>query len=158
MERLTAQIYNFDNTLAPEGKTLITFLIPTDFDYWERLHEQPKLYQKRKDEVLAHVIAALEGRYPGIGKEIEMTDVATPVTYNYRTGCYRGSYEGWLPSMESSGVRIKKTIHGIDNFYLAGQWVEIGGGLPTAAFTARNAIQLICNQDGQDFNTTVVEE
>jgi phytoene dehydrogenase-like protein len=46
---------------------------------------------------------------------------------------------------------MRKTLPGLRNFYMAGQWVEAGGGVPTAAMSGRSAIQLICAHDGQPF-------
>jgi len=39
---------------------------------------------------------------------------------------------------------MKKTLAGLDNFYMVGQWVEPGGGMPTAVMSGRNVTQLIC--------------
>jgi len=39
--------------------------------------------------------------------------------------------------------------------YMAGQWVEPGGGVPTAAMSGRNVIRTICQRDGKSFVTTV---
>jgi phytoene dehydrogenase-like protein len=49
---------------------------------------------------------------------------------------------------------MKKTLPGLENFYMAGQWVEPGGGMPTAALSGRNVIQIICNKDKKTFITT----
>ncbi len=48
---------------------------------------------------------------------------------------------------------MRKTLPGLRNFYLAGQWVEPGGSVPVVAMSGRNAIQMICHQDGQPFVT-----
>ncbi len=52
-------------------------------------------------------------------------------------------------------MRINKTLPGLNNFYMAGQWVEPGGGLPTAAMSAHNVIQMICKKDKKQFATTI---
>jgi len=49
---------------------------------------------------------------------------------------------------------VRKTLPGLRNFYLAGQWVEPGGSLPLPAMSGRNAIQMICHQDGRPFVAT----
>jgi phytoene dehydrogenase-like protein len=51
---------------------------------------------------------------------------------------------------------VPKTLPGLGNFYMAGQWVEPGGSVPLAAASGKNAIQLICAQDGKKFMATVV--
>ncbi|MFC2009054.1 hypothetical protein ACFLUT_03270 [Chloroflexota bacterium] len=44
---------------------------------------------------------------------------------------------------------------GLSNFCMVGQWVEPGSGLPPAASSGRNLTQILCNQDGKKFVTTV---
>lgn len=48
---------------------------------------------------------------------------------------------------------MDKTVSGLDNFYMAGQWVQPGGGVPTAAQSGRDVIQMICKRDGVSFTT-----
>ena len=50
---------------------------------------------------------------------------------------------------------MDKTVPGLDHFYMAGQWVQPGGGVPTAAQSARDAIEKICKRDGVRFTTQV---
>ena len=38
---------------------------------------------------------------------------------------------------------------------MAGQWLVPGGGLPTAAKTARDTIQIICKKDKKRFETII---
>ena len=66
---------------------------------------------------------------------------------------WRGSYEGWMPSLGAFMNRMSKILPGLDNLYMAGQWVEPGGGLPTAAMSGRNVIQIICKRDKRPFVT-----
>jgi len=55
------------------------------------------------------------------------------------------------------GKGMSKTLPGLDNFYMVGQWVEPGGGVPTAALSGRNVIQVICQQDNRPFVTQVAQ-
>ncbi len=41
------------------------------------------------------------------------------------------------------------------HFYMCGQWIEPGGGLPSAVMSARRLIQTICKEDKEKFHTTV---
>jgi phytoene dehydrogenase-like protein len=50
---------------------------------------------------------------------------------------------------------VDKTLPGLRNFYMAGQWVEPGGSVPIVAMSGRNVIQLICQAGGQPFVTTL---
>lgn len=123
--RVTVHPYSFDPTLAPPGKT--------------------------KERVAEQVVAALEGRFPGLSAQVEMVDVATPVTYERYTGNWRGSFEGWLLTPQNAQVLVPRTLPGLRNFYMAGHWTMPGGGLPTALLTARWAVQVMCRHDGREF-------
>jgi len=152
--RLAVLNYSFDPTLAPKGKTVLKVQFDTDYDYWEKLYQEPERYKAEKERIADDVIDRLDRRFPGLAKQVEMRDVATPMTWVRYTGNWRGSYEGWMFSAESFTSSIRKTLPGLDNFYMAGQWVNPGGGMPTAAMSGNHTIQLICKQDGRKFITT----
>jgi phytoene dehydrogenase-like protein len=149
------QICNFDPTLAPEGKTTIVALLPTDYEYWTRLRENEAEYKAEKEKVADRVVAILDKRFPGLAGDVEMRDVASPTTFVRYTGNWKGSFEGWqvTPKTWSVGKVMKKTLPGLSNFYMAGHWVEPGGGLPPAAVSGRNAIQMICRNEKKTFVT-----
>lgn len=46
---------------------------------------------------------------------------------------------------------MKKSLPGLRNFYMAGQWVEPGGGLPAGILSRRNVAQIICKEDKRNF-------
>jgi phytoene dehydrogenase-like protein len=153
-KRLGVQIYNFDPTLAAKGKAVLKVQFNTSYDYWKKLRREPERYNAEKEHIAEQVIALLDQRFPGLAAKVEMHDVATPITWERVTGNWRGSYEGWLPTTKSLMTRMSKTLPGLDNFYMAGQWVEPGGGLPTAARSGRNVTQIICKRDKRPFVTT----
>jgi len=152
---LTVRSYAYDPTLAPEGKDVLIVQFCTDYDYWNDLYQDQERYRAEKKRIVADLIDRLEQRFPGISANIEMTDVATPITWVRYTGNWRGSYEGWMFDMDSMLSSIKKTLPGLDRFYMAGQWVNPGGGLPTAVMSGNHTVQLICNKDKRKFVTNV---
>ncbi|MFC2029221.1 phytoene desaturase family protein [Chloroflexota bacterium] len=154
LTHLPVQIYSFDPTLAPEGKTLMRVMLTTDYQYWKDLSQDRDWYRAEKKQVAETVIAQLDRRYPGLAAQVEMCDVATPVTFERYTGNWQGNHQGWLPSTETFGLRMKKTLPGLTNFHMAGQWVEPGGGLPLAAVSGRYVAQIICKEDDHPFVTT----
>jgi len=149
-KRLHVQICNFDPSTAPSGKTVLKVQFNTDYDYWKKLRQEPERYAAEKEHVADQVVALLEKRFPGLAAKVEMRDVATPLTWERYTGNWRGAYEGWLPR-GSLLSRMSKTLPGLGNFYMAGQWVEPGGGMPTAVMSGRNVIQIICKEDKVKF-------
>jgi phytoene dehydrogenase-like protein len=156
-EWLGRRHYCFDKTLAPPGKSVVVVLLPTEYDYWETLHGDREKYEAEKKRVADQVTSALEGRFAGFRDSVEVVDVATPMTYVRYTGNWRGSYEGWLLTRETNKYMIKRmrnTLPGLDNFYMVGQWVMPGGGLPPAALSGREVIRTMCKKDGRRFTTS----
>ena len=153
-EWLSVHIFNQDSTLAPAGKTVLNVMFNSDYDYWKNLAEQRETYLQKKDEIARTVINLLEQRFPGITPLVEVTDVATPLTFERYTGNWKGSFEGWLVTPENASVLLKpmsQTLPDLDKFYMCGQWVEPGGGLPTALMSAKRLIKKICKEDGVKF-------
>ncbi|MBN1507300.1 MAG: NAD(P)/FAD-dependent oxidoreductase [Sedimentisphaerales bacterium] len=150
----TVELYNFDRKLAPPGKTVVKVMFPADYTYWKNLRQDPQRYKAEKEKVADQVIALLDRRYPGLAGQVEMRDVATPMTWERCTGNWQGSFEGWMITKETfPPFHMSKTLPGLANFYMAGQWVEPGGGVPTAAMSGRNVIQIICKRDRKTFVT-----
>lgn len=149
-------IFNQDPTLAPPGKTVLAVMVNSDHTYWEELARDPAAYGEKKDQIARQVVAALEERFPGIGQQVEMVDVATPLTFMRYTGNWKGSFEGWLVTPQNAGTMLKpmsQRLPGLENFYMCGQWVEPGGGLPTGIMSGRRLLQALCKEDGRRFTT-----
>jgi phytoene dehydrogenase-like protein len=158
-DRLSVHLYHHDKSMAPEGCTALTIMFETDYEYWKKLKENKIEYEQKKDEIASTVTALLEQRFPGISSQAEMINVATPMTFERYTGNWKGSFEGWLITPENANVLMKpmsQTLPGLSNFYMCGQWVEPGGGLPTGIMSGRRLIKAICREDKRKFNTTTM--
>jgi phytoene dehydrogenase-like protein len=155
--QLEARILNFDPAMAPAGKTVITAILEADGPYWLELREQDRQrYNAEKARIGEAVVRALDRRYPGLKDQVEMVDVATPATTVRYTGNWRASFEGWMPTPGYLMKGLPRRLPGLDDFYMVGQWVQPGGGLPTGVMTAREVLQLVCKRDGVAFRTTTV--
>jgi phytoene dehydrogenase-like protein len=152
---LMVRINNYDPTLAPMGKTVLTSMIDSSWAYWDSLRKDMKRYNQEKERIANEVISALDKRFPGLAKQVEMNDVATPITFYRYTGNWQGTYEGWLPTPIATPTSImSKTLPGLENFYMVGQWVMPGGGLPTGVISGRWVAQMICKKDDNKFVTS----
>jgi phytoene dehydrogenase-like protein len=148
--------YCFDPSLAPPGKSVIEFIIRSNYGYWQRIYGR-KLYDTEQRQVSEIAVQFLEKRYPEIRQRIEFVDEATPLSYERYTGNWMGSTCGFLMTRKTMPMLIKgvpKQLPGLGNFYMAGQWVEPGGSVPLAAASGRNVIQLICHQDHGSFSAS----
>ena len=141
--------YSFDTTMSPIGKTTIVLRYDSPWKLWEMM--SGKEYKAEKLEIQHDATAYLENEYPGITEFIEVIDVATPKTDVKYTGVKDGAYEGFMPSKENMMKSLKMQLPGLQNFYMAGQWLFPGGGLPPSAQTGKWAVQLICKKEKQRF-------
>lgn len=157
VEDLFIRIFNFDGKLAPQGKTSITALLPTyNYEYWDNLKKSNAVkYGQQKERIANKVVEVLEKRFGNVESNIEMVDVSTPSTVIRYTNNWKGSFEGWLMTTKVGGFAssMRKTLPGLGNFYMAGHWVEPGGGVPVAMMSGRNVAQLICKKDKKKFTT-----
>jgi phytoene dehydrogenase-like protein len=155
-DRISVEIYSFDPTMAPDGKASVKVLLDASYSHWKELHQgERERYNAAKQQIAQQVLGLLEQRFPGIAEQVEVMDVATPVTIERYTGNWHGT-QAWVD--EGGGLleflRGKtKTLPGLESFFLAGQWAG-GIGISSAAIQGRKAIQTICKRDGQRFVTS----
>jgi phytoene dehydrogenase-like protein len=136
----------------------MTVMLSSDYTYWKKLSEDKDAYNRKKEEVGKQIQELLEQRFPGISSQVEMINIATPMTFERYTGNWKGCFEGWLITPMNANVMMKpmsQTLPGLNDFYMCGQWVEPGGGLPTGVMSGRKLIKKICKEDGIKFTTTI---
>jgi len=153
-ERMLLRHYAYDPTLALPGKTVVVASFASSYEAWRTLHESLDHYAHEKRRIADDVIRAIDRRIAGFADRVEAVDVATPVTFERYTGNWHGSIEGWLLTTRTLSLRIPNTLPGLSSFFMIGQWVQPGGGLPTAALSGRNMIRKLCEQQGKAFETT----
>jgi phytoene dehydrogenase-like protein len=141
--------YSYDNTMAPEGKTTIVLRYESPWIIWEKMGKEE--YMMEKLQIQKDAITYIETEIPGISEFIEVIDVATPKTNVRYTGVKDGAYEGFMPSKDNIMKTLKMQLPKLQNFYMAGQWLFPGGGLPPSAQTGKWTIQLICKKEKQKF-------
>ena len=148
-----------DPTMAPKNKSVLTLVFRSNHAYWKSLSGEPERYEAEKKEIAIRAIEQLETRFPGITDQVEVVDVATPLTTERYTGNWQGSEMGWLATATTmrmmGGKGMDKTLPGLERFYMAGQWAEPGGGLPPAAMSGRGVIGMICKRDGKKFRSSL---
>jgi phytoene dehydrogenase-like protein len=148
---LGVRVHNHDASFAPPGKTVLTSAIFTSYSCWQELENNPAAYAAQKDCVARGYLEALEQIWPGIAADVEMVNVATPITFERITGNWKGSITGWKLTPAQAGVAIPRTLPGLENFWMVGHWVFPGGGLPAGVSTAREVIWKQCRKDRKRF-------
>ncbi len=151
------RFFNYGPDFSPPGKTVVQVLLITDWKYWnDLLQTDREKYEAAKKAITAETLARLEVHYPGITSQVEITDIATPYTTWRYTLNHEGAFMGWSPTPKALRTPLKKTLPGLANFYMAGQWVMPGGGVPPCFYSARHVIQILCKRDGKKFTTSYV--
>lgn len=147
------RLFNYSDRFAPPGKTVVQALLHTDWNWWNELQKDRSRYDVAKKKIGEDVLSRLESHYPGITANAELTDVATPYTTWRYTLNREGAFMGWVPTPTAMRAQIRKTLPGLENFYMAGQWVMPGGGVPPCLYSGRQVVQIMCKRDGRKFST-----
>ena len=156
-DRLDLEIFNFDPSLAPAGKTVIKAVFDSNYDYWKELSTDKREYQEEKRKVADLIAQTLRKRFPGFKEKIEAIEVVTPVSVEHWTSAYRGCQAWGAPKeyvKEVTNIGVSKTLPGLGNFYMVGQWAIGTIGLNTVCLSGRNLIRDLCKHDGKKFRTT----
>jgi hypothetical protein len=154
-DRLEVGVFGADSGFCPAGKTVMIVRLFTRFEYWANLRDRrPEDYTAAKEALIRDIVGILDQRFPGVAGQLEHSDLATPATFARFTGNWQGSFQGWLPTPRVLRRRLPRSLPGLKNFYLAGHWIDPGGGLPPAALSGRYVAQIICARDGKQFTTT----
>lgn len=151
-QELWYQHFAFDPTMAPQGKTSVTVLYPSNLTWWEQFEYQGNAYKAEKQRILETTVDQLEKVFPGISAQIETSDVATPLTTvryvnNWKAGL------GFMMTKTLAGEMVMNpqySLPGLGHFYMIGLWVK-GFGVPMAAASGREVIKKICKTDGKTF-------
>ena len=82
----------------------------------KKLKQDPERYKAEKERIAETVIRLLDRRYPGLAAQVEMCDVATPMTFERYTGNWQGNHQGWLPTTKTLGLHMSKILPGLESF------------------------------------------
>jgi len=140
---------------APQGCTALTcLLLGPSYDWW-KARKEDGTYRQEKENLMQRFIALLARWVPESAGNIEVTDVATPCTYERYTGSFEGSWMSvWKPGAGSFTFPVKTSA--VDGVYFAGQRSMMPGGLPITVWAARRAAQAVCRDTHTVFASPVV--
>ena len=140
--------YAMEEGYAPKGCTVFTCLLhgPT-YAYWKAAKEEGS-YEAKKDEVMENFLEVMGEVIPEIRDAVEVTNMATPLTYERYCGTFERSYmTDWPPfsPLYHAPIRYRKGM------YFTGQRTAYSGGLPPAAQSGRTTAQTVCKDFGVEF-------
>lgn len=153
-EWMTFLHHCFDPSTAPAGKSALEVWYDTEYEYWEELARDRKKYLAEKKRISAYVVEQLDKRWPGFASQVEVIDVPTPATYVRYTGNWKASPDGWYITPENMNVMEPvRTLPGLQGLQMVGQWTMPFTGTVMAAISGRQAVELLCREEGKRFIT-----
>ena len=142
--------FSHEPSFAPEGMSLIQAMVFCTREHCGRmiaLSENRPAYREEKDRLTSLIAQMISDRLPALSGRLRCIDSWSPATYRRYTGAPTGSYlaftlpQGRIPAM------LPPQIRGLDNVWLATQWQQEPGGLPTAASAGLAAADVICRTE-----------
>ncbi|MEE9386011.1 MAG: NAD(P)/FAD-dependent oxidoreductase [Nannocystaceae bacterium] len=138
-----------DPTLAPEGKSTLTLSTAANIRYGDRWKTGPndargeayRAFKRAYADVLVDRVE--KGLGCEIRDQIEVIEVATPVTHQRYTGNTDGSIMATKPSHANIRNRIAGYLTPVKNLLLASHWAEYGGGVPISVRAGANCALLV---------------
>ena len=143
-DRMYVKTYGYDPIYIKGDRCVIQTCITQtddDFEYWESLSREE--YDMLKEELAGAVMRRIEAHFPELAGEVEFLDAWTPLTYERYCNAYHGSYMSFVTTPGGKQIKMKGTVKGIENMYIAGQWTNSPGGLPVAVASGKFSIQRI---------------
>ncbi|MDD5432117.1 MAG: NAD(P)/FAD-dependent oxidoreductase [Candidatus Omnitrophica bacterium] len=116
-----------DPGLVPSGKGSLLIMILADYSSWKNLSEEK--YKQKKDEVAKKLIKRAEQFLPGLTNNIEVMEVATPLTMERYVSSPQGAIYGFSQSVSQSSINRLPQKTRIKGLFLAGAWTQPGHGM-----------------------------
>lgn len=129
-----------DPGLAPPGKGSLLIFALDSYSRWKKLGQQE--YRARKTEVAYKLIARLEKYLPGLAQNIEVMEIATPLTMERFSSCPEGAIYGFAQTVNQSSINRLSQKTRVKGLILAGAWTRPGGGVHGAFVSAMDAADM----------------
>ncbi|TFG65234.1 MAG: NAD(P)/FAD-dependent oxidoreductase [Spirochaetales bacterium] len=159
VKNLAVKHFCFDDSTAPAGKSSVSVLFDITPEYFTSLYRNRDQYNREKERITGDVLAYMNFFKPGFSRAVEATDFSTVWNVLHHTGNWRAGYEGLFPLTRNSRfMSLSKTVPGLKNFFMIGQWLSPGAGLPALARHGRDVMQMICAAEKKVFTARIPEE
>lgn len=130
----SASLKDPDGGHAPEGHHNVEIMTGANYDDFQQWATRPSMkrgpeYKQLKETIGQHLISAAERYIPGLSKDLDFVEYATPLTNAYWVNAVRGGNYGPLQTPDQVGPgRFMDFSAGIEGLFLTGAGT-IGGGI-----------------------------
>jgi prolycopene isomerase len=130
-----------DPTFVPAGKGSLIIMTFDAYKNWCDLNEEE--YKKKKIEVADKLIQRVEKYLPGLAKNIEIIQIATPLTISRFGSTLEGAIYGFAHTVGQSALFRLSAETKIRGLYLAGAWTRPGCGVHGCFISGITAADLV---------------
>lgn len=116
-----------DPGLVPKGKGSLLIMILDSYANWKGFSEDE--YKLRKEEAGNKLIERAEKYLPGLSANIEIKEIATPLTMQRFGMSPEGAIYGFAQTVGQSGINRVSQKTTIKGLFLAGAWTRPGHGV-----------------------------
>lgn len=137
------RLYDYDPLLFPKNKRVIQCNIvqdSEDYEYWKNIYNDREKYSEEKQRIAEEVKARITAHFPKLEGRLILLDTYSPMTFTKWCGAYKGAYMSFFEQKGYKSLTEKNSIKGLDNVYIASQWLTTNGGLPIAAASGKFAV------------------
>lgn len=125
-----------------------------DYQYWTILNKNKNLVNHEVNDIANKLIDNISSYYSNeenIEIRILFADCLLPIHYEEIGNCYCGAVTSF--GLTSSGKMINHNgrITGLDNVYLAGQWISSPGGISEAILNGKYAMMRLANDNSINY-------
>ena len=141
---LVLREFSHEKSFSPEGKHLLQTICFCDEDVsrrFIRLRGNKEEYRRYKEDLRDRITDVIRGQFPALAASLTPIDCWTPATYSRYTHSPTGSYMSFAFSAGKLPRFIGGRVKEIDNLFLATQWQQAPGGLPSAAFAGQMVVR-----------------
>jgi phytoene dehydrogenase-like protein len=146
-QKLTFQairLYDYDESLFPKEKRVIQCNIlqdERDYEYWKELYEDSDRYEAEKQRIADTVMKQIILKFPALEGRLVLLGTYSPITFERWCGAYKGAYMSFFGQKGYKSLYAKNKAAGLDNVFIASQWLQLNGGLPLAVTSGKFAAQ-----------------
>ena len=140
---------------APAGCQLLRCslsLEESQCDLWLTLAQNKERYGVEKHRFAMEIQRRMTEQFPQLEGRLRLLNSLTPASYHRITGAYKGSFLGFQAGPGSRPETSAGQAAGLENCFLASQWLHPPGGLSAAFTAAQFAVQRICRLERLRFH------
>ena len=142
-----------ERSYSPEGKSLLQAMVYCDEEaavsYIETKNRSKEEYAKLKFAVAEALTGFIAKNFPFLDGKMRAVDVWTPATYHRVVGTQMGSFMSFVFPKRCIPKELKNDVPSFENLMIAGQWLQMPGGLPIAVNSGKSAVMRIIEKDGK---------